>query len=185
MTVFDKKLKIWIIDDLQGRRDSHEKIIQSNFSDAIIVKIAHPAHLDCVLAKELDDINSSYNLFFSDFNMQWHNVEWTDDLKYKNEVKENQSLNDFPGTQKVLTKYQNQIENFLLVMLSTMVVENGYPLQSKHGFIETLDKAWEYEHLPLNSVNTDSIHKLTKPFTPKRLFQAIEHYQHLIKHLTK
>jgi hypothetical protein len=185
MTAFDKKLNIWIIDDLANRRDSHEKILLEHLPQANIFKIAHPLHLKAVLKEELSELKNCFNLFFSDFNMEWSNVQWTDDLLYTQGIKEDRDLDNFPGTQKVIKEYATEIGDFMLILLSTMVVEDNYPLKSKLGLTETTDRAWEYEDLPMNTTDIKSIHKLSKPFCKDKLNRVLGHYSYLIKHLTK
>jgi hypothetical protein len=184
MTEFDKKLNLWVIDDLAKRRDFHEKIIIENEPNLNVFKIAHPLHLKRRLELEKESLKNSYNIFLSDYNMKWFNVEWSEDLIDIDNLKANPSYDNFPGTQKVLNEYKELIDSFLLVMLSTVVNEDSYSANTGFSHIETNDEAWIYDELNLNKTGINSIHKLAKPFNKKKLNQVFRHYKYLINHLS-
>lgn len=185
MSVFDKKLKIWIIDDLEERRNFHEEIIKEHCSEASIFKIAHPLHLKYRLKTELPNIKACHNIFLSDYNMEWLNVEWTPDLIDIHDLETDDSYNNFPGTQKVLDEFKKSIPSFLLIMLSTLVVRDKHFVKAGFSHVETVDNSWTYEDLELNETGINSIHKLSKPFSASKLDQVLSHYRYLIKHFTK
>ncbi len=177
MTGIEKKLRFWIIDDLKERRLEFESIIKKIEPDAEIVKIPHPLKLKLVLSKFVD-LDSKINLFFSDFNMKWSNVEWDNTNDTENQdVNFEEGYCNFPGTQKVLKEARSsepKLSKFLLLMLSTMVVRKGSIL-APGEFKETLENEWTYEEMGFNTVAPSSIHKISKPFDKAAYDRVLEH----------
>lgn len=174
-------LRFWLIDDLQGRRDAHQKIIRDFFQSKLIEipeirLVCHPRDFDQQICQmDVQDFKSKIDLIFSDYNMEWQNVEW--DKKAPDYI---DSFDDFPGTVKVIEQNRDKIDNFLLVMLSTMVVP-AEQARYRSQYQETEKKAWTYEDVPLSSTEIAKIHKLSKPFSVMKLEQVLEHLNYLLE----
>lgn len=177
-----EKLRFWIIDDLKGRRHEFEETVKKFSPDAEIIRIPHPLKLQKVL-ESFPELGSKINLFFSDYNMKWSNVEWDNSVETeKQDVKAVEDYDNFPGTQKVLEEAKNGSNNmgqFLLLMLSTMVVKKG-EIVGAGEYKETQDNEWNYEEMEFGTTELSEIHKISKPFNQDRYDRVIEHVTSLL-----
>jgi hypothetical protein len=181
MTEIDKSINIWIIDDLDNRRKAHYEIFKNKFQLDKIHLIAHPSHLQHYLSCNFENIYKEQHLFFSDYNMNLNNVEWTDDLQYLEGLKASTSLDDFPGTQAVLREFGDKLDSYMLILISTLVEENPSLIFNNNKIIQTVEQSWEYENLPLKTFELGQIHKLGKPLSVEKVKNVFQHYNFLQK----